>query len=242
LGTETTVATDLAVALLGGRDLAAPLSERTGLPVAGSSVEDHLDVAHRLGLDGALVVGVAAVPWPVAPEVHAEGSASLPAYTGVVSWHALPALHAALAQAITPGAQAGAHVLITAPDPGPDTEPEDVVFLREVAEALARRIELPSRSIAWRGETRTPTAVTALTSVVEAHGRTDVVECPVAPGTGGDPALLATAESLGIRLTTADLGRATQLDLLTEVVMTVADHELGDDDPAASGPDGPAAS
>jgi hypothetical protein len=214
-----------AVALLGGRDLVGPLGERLGVEVAATDPQDHLDVAHRLGLDGDLVVGVATVPWPTDPDLHAEGSASLPAYTGVVSWHALPALHDRLSEAAAPGARAGAHVLVTAPDPGPDLDPGDAAFLREVAEGLAARIELPARSIAWRGTTRTPTAVDALTSVVEAHGRRDVVEVPVAPGTGADPALAAAAEQLGARLTCVDLGRATQLDLLTEVVRTVAGHE-----------------
>lgn len=216
----------LAVALLGGRDLAGPLAERTGVTVSATTAADHLDVCLRLATDVDLVVGVATVPWPVEPELHARGSAELPAYTGVVSWHALPALHEQLAQAVAPGAGSGAHVLVTAPDPGPDMEPGDAAFLREVAAAVGELVAPASASIAWRGTTRTPTAVDALRSLVEAHGRRDVVECPVAPGTGGDAALLATAEELGVRLTTADLGRATQLDLLTEVVATVADHEL----------------
>lgn len=233
----------LAVALLGGRGLERALSERTGVPVTATSAADHLDVAQRLGLDGALVVGLSVVPWPQAVDLHAEGSASLPAYTGVVYWHALPALADALASAIAPGARSGAHVMLTAPDPGEDADPGDVVFLREVAEAVAERVELSSRSIAWRGTTRTPTAADALRSVVEVHGYRDVVECPVAPGTGGDPALLELAEDLGCRLTTVDLGRATLLDLLTEVVLTVAGHELDEDDGAEmdtdSGPDEP---
>lgn len=216
---------DVAVALLGGQDLAGPLSERIGVPVAATDEADHLDVAHRLGLGGALVVGLATVPWPVLPELHAEGSATLPAYTGVVSWHAMPALLDALAQTAAPAARAGAHLLVTAPDPGAEVPPEDLVFLREVAEGLASRLEPSSRSIAWRGNTRTPTAVDALTSLVEAHDRRDVVEVPVAPGTSADRELAATAEQLGARLVCADLGRATQLDLLTSVVLTVAGHE-----------------
>lgn len=220
---------EVAVALLGGAGLERALSERTGVHVTATTEEDHLDIAHRLGLDGALVVGLAAVPWPHAVELHAEGSASLPAYTGVVSWHALPALADALADAVAPGARGGAHVMVTAPDPGPDTEPGDVVFLREVAEALAERVQLASRSIAWRGTTRTPTAADALRSVIEVHGHRDVLECPVAPTTGGDPALLGLAEELGARLTTVDLGKATLLDLLTEVVDTVAGHESDDE-------------
>jgi hypothetical protein len=213
---------EIAVVLLDGASLAGPLAERTGVRVEASTAEDHLEVAGRLGDDDTLVVGLAPVPWPVAPDLHAEGSATLPAYTGVVSWHALPSLLDALAQAVAPGARQGAHVLVTAPDPGPDTDPADVLFLREVIEGIAHRVELPSRSVAWRGETRTPTAVDALTSLVEAHDRRDVVECPVAPGTGSDPALTAAAERLGARLTCVDLGRGTLLDLLAEVVETVA--------------------
>ncbi len=232
------MAEELVIALLGGRGLERALSERTGVPVIATTADDHLDVAQRLGLDGALVVGLSVVPWPHEVDLHAQGSASLPAYTGVVSWHALPALADALASAIAPGARGGAHVMLTAPDPGPDTDPADVVFLREVAEAVADRVELSSRSIAWRGTTRTPTAADALRSVVEVHGHPDIVECPVAPGTGGDPALLALAEELGCRLTTVDLGRATLLDLLTEVVLTVAGHELDDGSDEVDGGDG----
>jgi hypothetical protein len=179
---------ELAVALLDGATLAAPLVERTGVRIEATTPDDHLEVARRLGDDAELVVGMAAVPWPVAPDLHAEGSATLPAYTGVVSWHALPALLDALAEAVAPGARLGAHVLVTAPDPGPDTDPADVLFLREVAEGIAERVALSSRSIAWRGSTRTPTAVDALTSVVDAHGKRDVVECPVAAGSRGKAA------------------------------------------------------
>lgn len=222
---EPPVTTSIAVALLGGDALAGPLAERTGRTVVATTEDDHLEVAERLSGPGVLVVGLAAVPWPAAVDLHAAGSASLPAYTGVVSWHALPLLLDRLAQAVAPGATAGAHVLVTSPDPGPDTDPGDVTFLREVAEGIAARVALPSRSIAWRGTTRTPTAVDALTSVVEAHGRRDVVELPVAPGTGPDAVLTAAAERLGARLACVDLGRATLFDVLSAVIGTVAEHE-----------------
>lgn len=222
----------IAVALLGGRDLAAALQRRCGVPVVASTPDDHLEVAAELAIDDTLVVGLASVPWPTAPQLHAEASASLPAYTGVVSWHALPALHAALAHAVEPAVDAGAHLLVTAPDPGADTEAGDLRFLREVAEAVDTRVSAPSRSIAWRGTTRTPTAVDALTSLVEAHGKHDVVECPVAPATGADPQLAAAAETLGVRLGCADLGTATLIELLTEVIGTVAEHET--DGPAGT--------
>lgn len=215
------------VVLLGGERLAAPLAERTGLHVTPTTDDDHLDVVESLADDDALIIGLAAVPWPVLPELHADGSALYP-YTGVVSWHALPALADRLAEAVKPGVQAGAHVLVTAPDPGPETEPSDVMFLRQVAEEIATRVPLPHRSIAWRGESRQPTAVDALTAVVEAHGRRDIVEVPVAPGTGADSDLMHAADDLGARLTCVDLGRATQIDLLTEVVRTVVGHDVDD--------------
>jgi hypothetical protein len=216
---------DLAVALLHGDRLAAPLASRLGVEVAATSVADHLDVAADMGTRAELVVGVCARPWPVEPDLHARGSAELDAYTGVVSWHALPALHEALAEAAAPGVRGGAHLLVTAPDPGPDTPPEDVMFLREVAQALEERLAPTSRSIAWRGASRTPTAVDALRTTVEAHGMRDVVECPVGPGLGADPDLLALGDELGLRLTCVDLGQGTLLDLLVEVVGTVAEHE-----------------
>lgn len=219
-----------AVVLLGGEHLAGALSERTGLEVEATTPEDHLAAAAVLAREVDLIIGLAAVPWPTAVTLHADGSATLPAYTGVVSWHALPSLADLLATSLAPGVRRGAHVLLTAPDPGPETEPQDLLFLREVAEAVAARIDLPSRSVAWRGTTRSPTAAEALRSLVEAHGRRDVVECPVAPLTPADPELDALARDLGCRLTSIDLGRASLLDLLTEVVTTVVGHQDDDDD------------
>lgn len=214
-----------AVALLADPRLATALAARLGVPVRATTEDDHLEVAAALAADATLVVGLAGVPWPVAEDLHAQGSATLGTYTGVVSWHALPSLHQRLADAVAPGVRGGAHLLITAPDPGPDTDPADVLFLREVAEGIASRVEVGSRSIAWRGSTRTPTAVDALTSVVEAHGHADIVECPVAPGLTADPDLTATAADLGVRLTCVDLGGGSRVDLLTEVVRTVTGHE-----------------
>jgi hypothetical protein len=221
------MAPDVAVALLHGQRLAAPLRDRLGLEVAATTPEDHLDVAADLGTRAALVVGVCVRPWPVEPDLHARGSAELESYTGVVSWHALPALHDALAEVAAPGVRSGAHLLVTAPDPGERTPPEDVMFLREVAAALEARLAPSSRSIAWRGSTRTPTAVEALRTTVEAHGVRDVVECPVAPGMGADPDLLALGDELGLRLTCVDVGQGALLDLLAEVVGTVSEHEAG---------------
>lgn len=216
---------EVVVALLGGAGIAEALAGRVRVPVIPTRPEDHLARAEHEAARGALVVGMSVTPWPAHAELHARASAELPAYTGVVSWHALPALLDRLAQAVAPGARGGAHVLVTAPDPGPHLAHDEAAFLPQVAEGISGRVGLPHRSIAWRGSTRQPTALDALTSLVEAHDRRDIVEVPVAPGTTADPALLEAAERLGARLTCVDLGRATQLDLLAEVVRTVIAHE-----------------
>lgn len=216
---------ELAVVVLDGHAVTGPLRNRLGAEVFASTEADHLEVASELADRADHVVGLSMVPWPRAADVHARGSADLPAYTGVVSWHALPVLADRLAEVAAPGVAAGAHLLVTAPDPGPLTSAEDLTFLREVAEALESRLSPRSRSIAWRGATRQPAAAQALRTVVESHGHRDVVECPVAPGTTADPALLEVAEELGARLSCVDLGRDTLVDLLAEVVGTVVDHE-----------------
>ncbi len=225
---------ELAVVLLGEptvvRPLVGPLSDRLGLTVSATTPEDHLEVAAGTAGAGRGVIGLSARPWPSSAELHAAASEQVPGYAGVVGWHGLPALHDHLAAAVTPGAAAGAHVLVTAPDPGREATPEQVTpeqvtFLREVAQAIAARVALPSRSVAWRGTTRTPTAVHAVATVVEAHGRTDIVECPVAPGLGHDPAVQAAAAAAGARLTCVDLGRDVLVGLLAEVVATVAANE-----------------
>jgi hypothetical protein len=217
----------VAVALLDGGRLEGPLAERAGLRVVATEVEGHREVVGRLAADGAaLVVGVARTPWPQHASLHAAVADLEPAYRGVVAWHGLPLLGEALAQAAVNGVRAGAHLLVTAPDPGPQATPEEVTFLREVAEDLAERTGAPSRSIAWRGSSRTPTARDALTSLLTVHARRDVLEVPVAPGTPADPALQAVAEEHGARLTTVDLRASFLLEALTAVVTTVAANEL----------------
>jgi hypothetical protein len=225
----------IAVALLGGDRLAGALADRCGHEVVATTRDDHVSVVQRLVTGGAhLVVGVAGTPWPQHADLHALTAEVEPAYRGVVAWHGLPLLSDALAQAAANGVQMGAHLLVTAPDPGPDATPEELMFLREVAEQVAERTGATARSIAWRGTTRTPTAVDALTSVLTVHGRRDVVEVPVAPGTPADPALLAVADEHGARLTTTDLAASFVLEALTAVVATVAQVELASDDPPAA--------
>ncbi len=211
--------------VLEGEAVAGPLAARLGVEVQASRETDHLDLVTRAAERVEHVVGLAAAPWPRSESLHAQASADLGTYTGVVSWHALPALADRLAEVCAPGVAQGAHLLVTAPDPGPTTAPEDLTFLREVAEALEQRLGPRSRSIAWRGTQRQPTAVDALRTLVEAHGERTVVECPVAPGTGVDPVLQRTADELGATVTCVDLGRDTLVELLAEVVATVAEHE-----------------
>jgi hypothetical protein len=216
---------EVATVVLGGEAVVDRLRARLGGEVVASTPEDHLVIAGEVAARADHVVGVSAVPWPRADEVHAQASETVGSYTGVVSWHALPTLAERLAEVAAPGIRQGAHLLVTAPDPGPATAPEDLTFLREVAEALETRLQPRTRSIAWRGTERQPTAVTALQTLVEAHEQRLVVECPVAPGTGADPALQLAADELGVTLTCVDLGKETLVDLLVEVVATVASHE-----------------
>jgi hypothetical protein len=222
----------VAVVVLGGQRLGGPLAERSGHEVTATTVDDHLDVVRAVADGAALVVGVASTPWPQHAELHAATSDAVPAYRGVVAWHGLPLLLDALAQAAANGVAGGAHLLVTAPDPGPEAAPEELTFLREVAEQVAARTDATARSIAWRGTTRTPTAADALTSVLTVHGRRDVLELPVAPGTPADPALLAVAEEHGGRLTTADLRAGFVVEALAGVVRTVVAAELSPQGPA----------
>lgn len=224
----------VAVAVLDGDQLARRLAERSGRAAVATTRDDHVTAVQRLAAEGAdLVVGVARTPWPQHADLHALTAELEPAYRGVVAWHGLPLLSEALAQAAANGVQAGAHLLVTAPDPGPDATPEELTFLREVAAQVAERTGATARSIAWRGTTRAPTAADALTSVLTAHGRRDVVEVPVAPGTPADPALLAVAEEHRARLTTIDLAASFVLEALTAVVTTVAQVELAGSDAAS---------
>lgn len=218
------------MALLDGgsdRAVVAALAERVTGEVVATTRDDHLRRVRDLAEHHHLVVGAARTPWPQHADLHALVGAEVPRYRGVVSWHGLPTLLTALAGAAANGAQAGAHLLVTAPDPGPDAAAEELTFLREVAEAVAGQVDPDARTtIAWRGNTRTPTAADALTSIVTVHGRRDVVEVPVAPATAADPQLLAVAEQLGARLTCVDTSRLVLRDALTAVVATVAEAEL----------------
>lgn len=220
---------EVAVALLGGQRVPAvvdALAERVAGAVVATTRDDHPRLVGALAAEHELVVGVASTPWPQHADLHAAVGTDQPRYRGVVAWHQLPQLLEALAHAAAPGARAGAHLLVTAPDPGPQATPEELTFLREVAEHVAAQVDDTTRSIAWRGDGRQPTAVDALTSVVTVHGHRDVVEVPVAPGVGTDRRLLRVAEELGARLTTVDLARDTLLEALTAVVSTVAAREL----------------
>lgn len=220
----------IAVTVLDGDGVASQLAQRCGHQVVATTRDDHVGAVQRLTAEGYdLVVGVARAPWPQHADLHALAAEVVPAYRGVVSWHGLPLLSEALAQAAVNGVRAGAHLLVTAPDPGPDATPEELTFLRQVAEQVAARTGASARSIAWRGTTRTPTAVDALTSVLTVHGRRDVVEVPVAPGTPADPALLAIAEEHRGRLTTVDLAASFVIEALAAVVATVAQVELEGD-------------
>jgi hypothetical protein len=229
---------EVAVALLDGgpsRSTVSELAAHGRWTVRATTPGDHLAVVEELARSHDLVVGVARTPWPQHADLHEATGGAVGAYRGVVAWHLLPRLLEELAAAAAPGARGGAHLLVTAPDPGPDAAAADLVFLREVAEHVSAQVGGgAATSIAWRGTSRAPTALDALTSILTVHGARDVVEVPVAPGAGSDTSLLRVAEELGARLTTVDLAARVLLDALAAVVATVVEHELpagGRDEP-----------
>ncbi len=229
-------ASRVAVTVLAGDRVAGPLANRTGHAVEATTPDTHAAAVARLAADVDLVVGLAVTPWPQHADLHDATSQEVASYRGVVAWHGLPLLLDALAQAAVNGVAGGAHLLVTAPDPGPDATPEELTFLREVTEQVAARTGATARSLAWRGTTRTPTAVDALTSVLTVHGRRDVLELPVAPGTPADPRLLDIAAEHGGRLTTVDLRAGFVVDALVAVVATVVAQELAPADTSEATP------
>lgn len=213
---------DPAVVVHGPEDVADDLRERTGVRVASAS--QAADLA-----DASAVVGVAAEPWPSHAEAHERvRDAVAPApYFAVQAWHLHPAYLAALTELVrraVTAVGAEAHVLFTAPGPGREPEPHEVVFLREVAEAISTELGLTRRSIAWVGGETTPTTQTALTALVEAHERTTVLRCSLDP-LGRPDGVHAEASQLGVELHEVRLRPADVGALLAAVVDTVLRHE-----------------
>ncbi len=215
---------DVAVVVHGPAEVAAAVAEETGLPavVAG-------DAAALASRSPGAVVGVGADPWPsyAAPHEHVRDALGAVPYYAVQAWHLHPGYLEALVDAVRHelGADAGdTHVLFTAPGPGAEAAPHEVVFLREVAEAVSGSLGLARRSIAWVGGETTPTSATVLTTLVEAHGKTRVLRCSLDPR-GRPDGVPAEASAAGVDLREARLAGDSLPRFLAEVVATVVAHE-----------------
>lgn len=219
--------TDVAVVLHGPEHVAAALAAHTGRSVRLPSSAAALPAASA-------VVGVATAPWPgfqAAHEQVRELLAPTP-YYAIQAWHRHPAYLSAMAAAVTVGLEAvgdDIHVVFTAPGPGPDAAPGELVFLREVAEAVSTRLRLTRRSIAWVGGETGPSMRTALSALAEAHGQRTVLRASLDTSNRDDD-VHAEAAEVGIELHEARIRPGSLPALLGEVVETVAVHEhLGRD-------------
>lgn len=188
-----------------------------------------------------VVVGLGAWPFPGLAARHDASRDALGdvPYWAVETWHGLPAFHDALAAALghvaagTGPVGAGARVLLTAPDVVIRTlPPEHRVVLRDVAEALRDRTGSRPTIAVDRSPPSgavTPTAVDALTTLVEAHGATAVVRCSLVPGDGPDGAVERAAATLGIDLDDVAIDPDAHVAVLLEVVRTVLRQAVGHD-------------
>lgn len=215
----------LAVVLLDGELFAPALAEALGRPVYPVTVATIDDTIRELADNTRCIVGLSAWPWPAHHRTHQTLGSSHEAYRGVVSWHGLPGLSRALADVLKGAVSHRAHVLFTSPDPGDDAPSDTLMFLPQLAEQVSAQVNPSGRSIAWRGERRQPSSVAALTALVEAHAVTAIVECPVVPGVAPDEALRAHAREHGVTYVATDLGVATRVGLLRQVVQTVEQTE-----------------
>lgn len=213
---------DVAAVLLGPRDVAA----RTA-PAVGPNVVPAVDAAAVA--DSAAVVGVATAPWPGFAATHDEvrGTVAPAPYFAVQSWHRHPAYLERLVGALERARVAAggdAHVLFTAPGPASEAAPEDVVFLRETAEAVSGLAGVTRRSIAWTSGVLGPSSLTALTALKDAHGRTTVLRCSLDPLARPD-GVAGEAAAVGLALTEACLDPDDLAPMLAAVVATVVAHE-----------------
>jgi hypothetical protein len=192
---------------------------------------DLATACRRLAETCDLVLGLPAPPWPGFGDRHAAARDALGEvpYWAVESWHGLPTLGPALADAVA-AAVAGPEdrVLLTAPDAAVVRLPaEQRVFLREVAEALdtaldgraARPTVAVDRSPAT--DAVTPTAMTTLVTLADAHGATRVVRCSLAPADGADPQVTAAAVTTRLELVDVALTPEAHVRLLLDAVATL---------------------
>ncbi len=222
---------DLGEALVGAVSRADDLGEVRAVEVVGRT-EVLAPACARLAEVAEVVIGLGAAPWPGWSIRHAAAHDALGdvPYWAVETWHGLPALHEHLVAAVGERWQDGTRVLLTAPDDAiRDLPPEQRVVLRDVAEALhgltdARPVIAVDRSPDEGAVT--PTAVTTVTTLAEAHDADRVVRVSLAPGDGPDPAVAAAAFASGIQLSDVTLHRDDQVALLLDVVRTMLHQAL----------------
>lgn len=225
---------DLGEALVGAVAGADALGEVRAVEVA-AGLDEVVVACRRLAEVCTVVIGMGAAPWPGWDDWHAAAHDALGdvPYWAVETWHGLPALHEHLAQALEERWREGTRVVVTAPDravrPLP---PEQRVVLRDVAEALhAATGTRPTVAVDRSPQDTpvTPTAVTTVQTLAEAHGADRVVRVSLAPGDGPDPAVAAAAFAAGVSLTDVTLHRDDVVRLLLAVVTTMLREALAED-------------
>jgi len=222
---------ELGEALVGAIATADALGEVRAVEVVTELGEVEV-ACRRLGEVCTTVIGLGAAPWPGWTGWHAaahEALGEVP-YWAVETWHGLPALHEHLVEAVGERWRDGSRVVVTAPDHAVRPLPPDQrVVLRDVAEALhAATGARPTVAVDRSPEESpvTPTAVTTVTTLAEAHGADKVVRVSLAPGDGPDPAVAAAAFTAGVQLSDVTLHRDDQVRLLLAVVATMLRQAL----------------
>lgn len=222
---------DLGPALVGAVTRADDLGEVRAVEVAGT-LDDVALAGRRLAEVCEVVIGLGHAPWPGWSERHAaahEALGEVP-YWAVETWHGLPALHDHLVDAVGERWDDGTRILLTAPDAAVrELPPEQRVVLRDVAEALHARTGARPVIAVDRSPDEgavTPTAVTTVTTLAEAHGAERVVRVSLAPGDGPDPAVAGAAFAVGIQLSDVTLHRDAQVTLLLAAVRTMLQQAL----------------
>lgn len=222
---------DLGETLVGAVATADGLGEVRAVEVTAEVGEVEV-ACRRLAEVCTVVIGLPAAPWPGWTQWHAAAHDALGQvpYWAVETWHGLPALHEHLADAVGQRWHDGSRVVVTAPDHAVRPLPPDQrVVLRDVAEALhaatgARPTVAVDRSP--QQDAVTPTAVTTVQTLAEAHGADRVVRVSLAPGDGPDPAVAAAAFAAGVTLHDITLHRDDQVRLLLRAVRTMLAQAL----------------
>lgn len=225
---------ELGEALVGAVATADDLGEVRAVEVT-PTIDQVAVACRRLAETCTVVIGTGAAPWPGWAQRHAAARDALDPvpYWAVETWHGLPALHEHLADAIEQRADDDAQVVITAPDAAVRSlPPEQRVVLRDVAQALHERTgRRPTVAVDRSPDDApvTPTAVTAVTTLAEAHGAERVLRVSLAPADGPDPAVAGAAFAAGVTLHDVTLHRDDQVELLLGVVRTMLRQALAEE-------------